>query len=190
MISFKTSTKIAGLIMFSFLILLSCKKDNNPPAIENGSLQAGCDVNSGYFTADFNGQHYELVRDPETQFTNLYGWYEPDQSDFIIYGKDQNANPLQVELGLPGKFKLGTTTYSQDSLGDFLTMDFDTLYVYFSSIELNVTVSNLDLNDGMYKPVKATYSGLAHSFPWINGQAPADTFNISGSFCLNGFIMP
>lgn len=190
MISLKTSSKIVGLFLISVVLLLSCKKDNNPPPTVNVPEQPGCALNSGYFTADFNGQHYELVRDQETQFTNLYGWYEPGKSDFIIYGKDQNAKTLQVELGLPGRFKLGTTAYSQDSLGDFLTMDFDTLHVYFSYIELNVTVSNLDVNDGMYKPLKGTYSGLAHSFPWINGQAPADTFNISGSFCLNGYIMP
>lgn len=190
MISFKTTSKIGGLLLISTLVLLSCKKNNNPPNFANGSGQSGCAVNTGYFNVDFNGQHYELTRDAETQFTNLYGWFEPDKSDFIIYGKDQNANPLSVELGLPGKFKLGTTAYSQDSLGDFLTMEVDTLYLYFSYIKINVTSSNLDLNDGMYKPLQATYSGLAHSFPWINGQAPADTFNISGSFCLNGLIMP
>lgn len=190
MISLKTTSKIGGLFLVSVMVLLSCKKDNNPPAEENVSAQPGCATNTGYFTIDVNGQHYELVRDAETHFTSLYGWFEPDKTDFVIYATDQNANPMQIELGLPGKFTLGTTTYTNDSFEDFFTMDVDTLNLYFSYVEFNVTTSNLDVNDGVYKPLKATYTGVAHSYPWINGQAPADTFNISGSFCLNGYIIP
>ncbi len=190
--SLKFTSRLIGIFTISVFILFSCKKDQNPTDGGNGGNLPSCSENSGYFTLNLDGENFELVVDEETQFTNLYGWFEEDQSDFIIYGKDQNADYLQVELGLPGKFLVGSTTYSIDSLdNDFFTFNVGgNSKLYVSNVTFNVSTSNLIVSDGIYKPMKATYSGLAHSYPWINGQAPADTFNISGSICLNGIILP
>ena len=189
----KLITRIAGSIVLVFLVLLSCKKEQNQTPPEGngtpGTPLPACSENSGYFTIDVNGEHFELVIDSATQYTNLYNWYGEQESAFIIYGKDQNSSNMQIELGLPGKFNLGSTSYSTDSLDfDFFDIFVDTFDLYVSNVVFNVTTSILD-TDGIYKPLKASFTGLAHSYPWINGQAPADTINISGTICLNGYIL-
>lgn len=187
----KLITRIAGSIVLVFLVLLSCKKDQNqaPSPVGNGPLPA-CSENSGYFTIDINGEHFELAVDSATQYSNLYNWLDNQESIFVINGKDQNSSFMHIEMALPGKFNLGSTTYSTDSLAhDFFNIYIDTFGLYVSNVVFNVTTSNLDTTVGMYKPLKASFTGTAHSYPWYYEQVPADTVNISGAFCLNGVII-
>lgn len=186
----KHSTRIALSIVIVLSLLLSCKKDKNldTKSGENGPSVSlpNCTENSGYFTININGEHFELVIDSETHYTNLYNWYNFQESAFVIYGKDQNANAMDIELALPGKFKLGSTPYVLDY--DFFDIDVDTFSLYVSNVVFDVSTSNLGA-DGMYRPLKASFTGVAHSYAWINGQPPTDTFNISGTMCINGYIM-
>jgi len=187
------TARLFGLTTLLFLVLLSCKKEKTPaPNPQSGGTSINspnCSFNTGHFKINIHGQSFELVVDSETHYTNLYNWSGYEESHFVIYGKDQNTNPMYVGFALPGKFKLGSTSYSADSLGsDFFEIDIDTFSLYVSNVVFNVTISDLDV-DGIYKPLKATYTGKAHSYPWYNGQAPSDTLNISGNICINGFIM-
>jgi hypothetical protein len=101
----------AGFIVLVFLVLLSCKKDQPQTHSSGGNGTPGvslpdCSENSGYFTIDVNGEHFELVVDSETQYTNLYNWFGYQESAFIIDGKDQNSSFMHTELALPDKFNL------------------------------------------------------------------------------------
>jgi hypothetical protein len=188
----KLITRTTVALFLVSLLLISCKKEKNPttPAGNNPISLPDCSENSGYFKMDVDGTEYRLLVNPTTHFTILYDWFGYQESSFVIEGTDQNSKSLNVGLALPGKFKLGTTTYSIDSLDqDFFEIDVDTFTYYVSKVTFDVATSNLNPTDGMYRPVKASFTGIAHPYPWYNGQAPADTVSISGTFCLNGFIM-
>lgn len=180
-----------------FTLLLSCNKDDDEDATAGNSGNptsppaSNCATNSGYFTINFGNQFSELVLDSESQYTILYNWFGFEESAFIIDGEDQNSNDMYIELALPGKFKTGVKGYSTDSLNfDFFDFSIDTFSYYVSNVVFDVATSNLDASDGIYKPVNGSFTGIAHSYPWFNGQAPTDTINISGTFCLNGMILP
>jgi len=192
MSTIKRITQIVGTvgIVLVFSILLSCNKSQNniPEATENPPVLTlpNCSEFSGYFTIDVDGNHYELVVDSTTQYTNLYNWFGYEESAFIIDGKDQNSSYMHIELGLPGKFKLGNTSYSLDP--EMFEIEIDTFNLNVSNVVFNVTTCNLD-SDGIYKPLKASFTGTAHSTSWYNNEVPADTFNISGTLCLNVYII-
>lgn len=169
------------------ILLLSCNKDeddqpnNQPPA---------CATNSGNFDISINGSNYAMVVNTETHFSILYNWSGNNATEFVIDAKDQNNNSLYIELGIPGKFVTGSSTHNNTDLdSDFFTIDVDTFNLYVSSVTFAVSQSNLIQEEGVYKPVAATFNGTAHSFPWSNGQPPVNTISFSGSFCLNGVIL-
>jgi hypothetical protein len=179
-----------GILFFALLALSSCKKDPEPAVEENPEPTYNCPTNSGYFNIDINGDHYELVVDEETQYTNVYNWFGDEESHFVIDGKNQLGGGLSVELFIPGKFNLGSTTYLADAIDpDFFQIELDSLNLSVSNVEFNVTTSNLNINDGLYRPMEASFTGVACAYPWTSGATPADTFSISGTICLNGGIM-
>ena len=193
--SIKLITRIAGSIVLVLLVLLSCKKEQTqtpPPGANGPTGVSACSENSGSFTIDINGEHYELAVDSATQYIIVYNWYDEQVSSFAIEGKDQNSNYMYIEFSIPGKFNLGSTTYSTNSVGyEFFDIIIDTLSYNVSNVVFDVTTSNLDTSIGIYKPVKASFTGVAHSITWTYGQEPpVDTVNISGAFCLNGAIVP
>jgi len=162
----------------------SCNKaDDNTPT--------SCAFNTGNFNITINGADFDMAVNAETHFSILYNWSGDNASEFVLDSKDQNGNAMYLELGIPGQFSEGSTSYSSSTLDfDFFTIDVDTFNLYVSTITFSVSESKLDPADGVYKPVVATFTGTAHSFPWTNGQPPVNTMSISGSFCLNGIIMP
>ena len=168
------------LLSVLLIVIYSCnKEDETVPT-------SSCDTNQGTFEVEILGNTYSMIDNPGTQFTIIYNAYGFQESAFIINAEDQNANELYVELALPGTFNTGTTNYS-DLLFD---IDVDTFNIYVSEASFTVSESDLNTQDGIYRPVVSTFTGTAHSYPWISGQPPADTINISGSFCLNGLMMP
>lgn len=183
--------RILTPLPFIFLALLgsltlSCKK----PATTQTPTAPECALNTGSYSITIEGNTFDMVLDTNTNFTILYNWFGNQETNFVLYGADQNGNSMSVELFVPGILHLGSTTYSSVALAsDFFDIDIDTFSLYVSSVVFNVSKSNLNMQEGMYKPVVATFHGTAHSYPWINGQAPADTLAFSGSFCLNGFVM-
>jgi hypothetical protein len=186
----KLITRLTTAVIFVSLILFACKKEQPAPSASANPVSplAECAENSGYFTINLDGEFHELILDSTTQYTNFYNWFEEDESSFMVVGSDQNSKEMYIELALPGKFELGTRTYSADSLWDFMDIDIGNHSLFVSNITFNVTTSNLDPNSGLYLPVKATFTGFAHSYPWYN-QAPTDTIQISGTICLNGGII-
>ncbi|MBL1280727.1 MAG: hypothetical protein COA33_010660 [Fluviicola sp.] len=183
-------------LCFSLLIIAtSCKKEENKTDPSTSSSTSGtsnyCYANQGKFEIDINGENFIMTPDSNTNFTILYNWFGLQESNFVISSNDQNNNSMSVETALPGTLNVGSTTYDAASLSPtFFTIYVDTFVMYVSTVTFDVTSSNLDLTDGIYKPVSATFTGVAHSYPWINGQPPVDTVNISGTFCLNGVVIP
>jgi hypothetical protein len=111
-----------------------------------------------------------------------------DEIDEII-GEDQNGKPIYIEGILPGVLTLGSHHFNENNLGsDFFDIDLDTSAYYASELTVQVIQSNFNTTEGMYKPIRGTFEGIGHSYPWSNGQPPADTIAFSGEFCLNGFI--
>ncbi|HIP33107.1 MAG TPA: hypothetical protein EYG86_10115 [Crocinitomicaceae bacterium] len=87
--------------------------------------------------------------------------------------------------------KSGITTITSNSSVEFdLSVGVDTNSLYVSEITFDVSTSILSSIDGIYRPIIGTFTGYAHSYPWYSNQPPADTMVISGSFCLNGLILP
>lgn len=175
-------------------MIYSCnKKDVNTPLTNgnNGFTPVpNCVAFTGHFSITINGEQSDLVVDNETHYTNVYNWFGYEESAFVIDGKDQNTNPILVELALPGKFSLGSKTYSTDSLDlDFFGIDIDTNSFYVSNVTFNVVESNLDV-DGMYKPMRANFTGIAHSIGTLSNPNPGDTVSINGSICINTYIIP
>jgi hypothetical protein len=96
---------------------------------------------------------------------------------------------MSLAFSLPGTFNTGTTTYLDSDVNfDSFDIELDTIRYCTSEITFNVSESNLDSQDGVYKPVSATFTGVAHTYPLTNGL-PTDTLIFTGSFCLNGIIM-
>lgn len=174
----------------------ACHKDEEQPTTSTSTSPpvtttvTSCNTNSGSFNINMGGTNHTMVVNNQSQFTILYNWYNEAVSAFIINSINQNNEQIYIELGLPGTFNEGTTTYSNSNLDfDFFNIDLDTLGYYVSEVTFNVTQSSLDTQDGIYKPVVATFSGTAHSYPWTNGQPPIDTLSFTGDFCLNGIIL-
>jgi len=177
-------------IFFLITLLWACHKDEETTVTPLTTNGPSCNTNSGSFNISIGDTNHIMVLNNQSQFTILYNWYGEESSAFVINSIDQNNEQIYIELRLPGTFNLGTTTYSHTDLDfDFFDIDLDTLSYYASEVTFNVTESDLDVQDGIYKPVVATFTGTAHSYPWINGQPPIDTLSFSGTFCLNGVIL-
>ncbi|MBL1281013.1 MAG: hypothetical protein COA33_012105 [Fluviicola sp.] len=181
-------------LCFSLLVIAtSCKKEENKTDPSVSSSASGtsnyCYTNQGKFSIDVNGVNHTMVTDATTNFTIIHNWYGLQETNFLMASNDQNGNFMAANLVLPNEFSVGSTTYSSLDF-DYFDISVDTLSLYVSNVTFTVASSNLNTLDGIYRPVSATFTGFAHSYPWTNGQAPIDTFNISGSFCLNGFIIP
>ena len=175
------------LFPFILILLLSACNKNE----EETETAVSCSTNSGSFDISIGGTTYEMALNSGTQFSILYDWYTVETSDFIINSLSQNNKQIYIELGLPGTFNEGETTYLSSDLGvDFFSISVDTFDYYVSEVTFNVIESNLNSQDGIYRPVRATFTGTAHSYPWTNGQPPIDNLNFTGSFCLNGIIIP
>lgn len=192
--SFNYITIFSSFTILFFLILFSCNKQENSTPKNSGQNNntpiPNCTAFTGHFSIDINGQQFNLVVDNETHYSNVYNWFGYEESDFVIHGKDQNSNPILIELALPGKFAVGSKTYSTDSLDfDFFGIDIDTNNLYVSNVTFNVVESVLDA-DGMYKPMRANFTGTAHSLGSLSNPNPGDTVNISGAICLNTYIIP
>ena len=164
--------------------MASCKKENDDPNAP--APPESCSTNSGSFEVSLLGNDYQMILDAETQFSILYDWYSPGYTDFIIDAKDQNGSDIDVECSFEGSFAEGQSGYPEV----YFHLDIDTLNLYSSSVNFDVLESDLSGGDGIYRPIKSTFEVTAHSYPFISGQAPADTILVSGSFCLNGIILP
>ena len=174
--------------LFLILLLCACNKDEEEALAETSA--ASCSTNSGSFDITIGGATYEMALNSESQFTILYNWYTEETSDFVLNSVSQNNKEIYIELGLPGTFNEGETTYLSSDFGfDFFDIDVDTFNYYVSEVTFDVIESNLNSQDGTYTPVRATFNGTAHSYPWTNGQPPIDNLSFTGSFCLNGIIL-
>jgi hypothetical protein len=176
-------------IIFTALLMLSvisCKKDKEDE--NNQSSQNTCPTNSGYFEINMGGSEHILKIDDETNYTILYGWYEENQNGMVIIGSDKNDKSIYIEGNITGKLTVGSHSLDFDNY-DFLSIDIDTSSYYTSELTFQITQSNLSPHEGIYKPIRGTFTGTAHSYPWSSGEPPADTISYSGKFCLNGWIM-
>jgi hypothetical protein len=185
------------ILIFAFLFLglglTSCKKDKNDDTPSNGTVAnntvASCSTNSGSFEMTMSGNEHILQVNDQTNFTILYGWYGNQENNIVIIGEDQNGKPIYIEGILPGVLTLGSHHFNENDLGsDFFDIDLDTSAYYASELTVQVIQSNFNATEGIYKPIRGTFEGIGHSYPWSNGQPPADTIAFSGEFCLNGFI--
>ncbi|MBD3636380.1 MAG: hypothetical protein HUJ25_03485 [Crocinitomicaceae bacterium] len=173
-----------------FLIILlsgvtACKKnkDKDPEPVN-------CAYNSGSFEINVAGEDHELQLDSQTNFTIVYNWFGYEESAMVIIGKDQNAESVYIEMAVPGIITEGSTSYNNTDLDfDFFDIDLDTNGLYVSEVTFDVVESQFDSSQGIYTPIRANFSGTAHSYPWVNGQPPSDTQTFSGSLCLNGLVM-
>lgn len=179
--------------IFFFLILAllftSCKKDDE----ENPDLPtstAACSTNSGTFEIELLGEIHELLIDNQTNYTILYNWFGYEESAFVLDAKDANGLDLKLESALPGVINVGETTYTDvENPFDFMDIAAGGKNLRVSAVTFDVLESDLDMNDGIYKPVRATFSGIGHQDSvWTNGVPPQDTTYFSGGFCLNGAI--
>lgn len=178
------------LILALLIWLVACNKaKQEEPNNSNTTTSASCGTNQGEFEIILDGINHVMTQDSSTQFTIFYNYYNPNINDFVIYSKDQNGKDLSIEAMIPNQFTVGTQTYDNSNVVDFFDIDLDTNAYYVSSVTFNITESTLNNNQGPYTPIKGTFNGLAHSYPWSNGQPPIDSLNFSGSFCLNGYIL-
>lgn len=186
------------VFLFAFLLIglgfVSCKKEKDDETLSNETLSnnnpPNCSLMSGSFEIDLAGNQHTLLINNQTHFTILYNWYGEQENGFVIIGEDQNNKSVNIEGILPEKLTVGTHQFNPDGKNtEFFDIDIDTSNYYSSKLIINVIQSNLNLQEGMYKPIRATFEGIAHSYPWSSGQPPADTISYSGEFCLNGYIM-
>lgn len=185
-------------VFFTFLILglsfVSCKKEKDnepqPSGTSSGNTPPNCSLLSGSFEINMGGNQHSLQVNNQTHFTILYNWYEEQENNFVLIGEDQNNKSINIEGVLPETLSVGTHQFNSDGKNiEFFDIYLDTSSYYSSKLIINVVQSNLNLQEGMYKPIRATFEGVAHSYPWSSGQPPADTINYSGEFCLNAYIM-
>jgi hypothetical protein len=172
---------------YSIIILLLCSfvSCNKPD-----ETTVSCPSNSGTFKITEGGITHELQITTETQFSILYNWYGNSENNIVIDGVDQNNKLIYIEIILPGELTVGSHTFNSGDLGhDFMDIALDTSSYYTSEVTYTIEESDLDSGEGVYKPIKGSFSGTAHSYPWINGQQPTDNHVFSGEFCLNGVIM-
>lgn len=184
-----------NVLLFAFLLvglgLVSCKKDKDDDTLPNDTTStSGCSSNSGAFEMSLGGNQHTLQINDQTHFTILYNWYGKLENNFVIIGEDQNSKSIYIEGILPEKLSVGSHHFTANDLDyDFFDIILDTSSYYTSELTINVIESNLNLQEGVYKPIRATFVGIAHSYPWFNGQPPNDTIPYSGEFCLNGYMM-
>lgn len=186
------------VLLFAFLLLglgfTSCKKDKDNDTTPNGTLSSSnppnCSLNSGAFEIDLGGSQHTLQVNNQTHFTILFNWYGEQENHLVIIGEDQNNKSIYIEGILPDKLSVGPHHFNGNDLGvDFFDVDIDTLAYYTSELTINIVQSNLNLQEGIYKPIRGTFEGVGHSYPWSSGQPPTDTITYSGEFCLNGYMM-
>jgi hypothetical protein len=163
--------------------LASCNKDDNDP--NTPEPPTSCSANSGSFDVTILGNDYQMVIDAETHFSILYNWYSPLQTDFILDAKDQNGNSLDVESQIDGPFIEGQSDYENA----YFDLDVDTFNLQVSAISYDVIKSDLNEGEGIYYPIKATFTATAHSSPTFANPNPTDSYALIGSFCLNGVIL-
>ncbi|MGV6861638.1 MAG: hypothetical protein ACWA41_07685 [Putridiphycobacter sp.] len=175
------------LILASIALIVSCNKEEQEEPNNSTTTTESCGINQGEFEINFNGTNHVMVPDASTQFTIVYNWYNANANDFVIMAKDQNGKEIYIEAILPNEFTTGTQTYNSNNVDSF-DIDLDTNGYYVSTVTFNLTECNLD-NQGIYNPIKGSFNGIAHSYPWSNGQPPIDTLSFSGSLCLNGLII-
>lgn len=183
-------------VILAIFIFVSCNKDENLNEGENQDQNEGededtlesCSTNSGYFEIEIAGNKHELQIDDEATFFILYGAYEENQNGFGVDGNDQNGKSINIEGNITGKLTQGTHTLDFQNF-DFIDIAVDTLDCYTSEVTFEIILSNLSLYEAIYEPIKGTFNGVAHSYPWSNGVPPADTILFSGEFCLNGLIL-
>jgi len=162
-----------------FVFLFSaCSKDDEV---------VSCSAKSGYFEINMDGQNYVLQIDNETNFTILYGVYEVNQNAMVINGNDTDGKSIYFEGNITGPLNQGTHVLTHDNY-DFFDVSVNTFDCYVSSLTFSIIQSNLIANEGVYKPIKGTFNGTAHSYPWSSGVPPSDTITFFGEFCLNGAI--
>lgn len=187
-----------GVLLSAFLLLglgfASCKKDKDNDTTPNGTLSSSnppnCSINSGAFEISMAGSDHILQVNDQTHFTILYNWYGEQENNLVIIGEDQNGKSIYIEGILPGVLSLGTHHFNGNDLdSDFFEIDLDTSSYYTSELTLTVFESTLIPQEGVYKPIRGTFEGVGHSYPWFNGQPPTDTITYSGEFCLNGAIV-
>ena len=175
--------------LITALLFTSCKKDDeeNP---DLPSSTASCSTNSGTFEIEVLGETYELVIDNETNYTILYNWFGYEESNFVLLAKDENGLDLKLESALPGVINVGETTYTDvENYFDFMGLTAGGVHLRVSTITMDVLESELSMEDGIYRPLRATFSGIGHQDSvWTNGVPPEDTTYFSGGFCLNGAI--
>lgn len=184
-------------LLFIFLLFglgfVSCKKDKEdtqPNETLSNNNSPNCSLNSGSFEISLGGSQHILQVNDQTHFTILYNWYGEQENNFVLIGEDQNSKSIYIEGILPEILTVGTHQFDADGKNaEFFDIDLDTSSYYSSKLIINVTQSNLNLQEGAYKPITATFEGIAHSYPWFSGQPPADTISYSGEFCLNGYMM-
>ena len=174
--------------LITALLFASCKKDADNPDVPAAS--ESCSTNSGTFEIELLGDTHELVIDNETNYTILYNWFGYEESAFVLDGKDTDGIDLNFESGIPGVLNEGESTYTDVENGiDFMDIDAGSVHLRVSTITMNVLESDLDMNEGIYKPIRASFSGIGHQDSiWSNGVPPEDTTYFSGGFCLNGAI--
>lgn len=169
------------------VILFSCQKDNEP----NTNTIDSCFPNSGSFSISIKDSTYDMVIDENTQFTIFYNYYTPNGNDFILDAEHQHGGELYVEAILPSLFSIGTHEYYSSTLPfDLFNISLDTFSLYVSEATFDVSQSVLGEQGIIYEPIVATFDGIAHSYPLYNGQPPRDTVLVSGSFCLNRYMLP
>lgn len=165
--------------------LLSCKKEEQ----DNLSAVPGCSVNSGSFSITVNGQTHILQNQHIELYAILYNWYEENENHISISGLDQFGNDLSISGIVKGLLTQGIHMLyeTEDSYEEF-DIDIGASSYYTSSLSFSILESQFDPQTGMYRPIRGTFTGTAHSYPWSSSQPPADTLPFSGNFCLNGVI--
>ncbi|GEM_PF-4407063 len=173
---------ICLLIIFQFV---SCKKNDETPA-----TISSCSTIPGSFEITLNGNQHHLEITNQTDYFITYNLVGEQKNSVVIFGKDQSDQFMHVEGILPNELSVGSHSFNSSDLNfDFFDISLDTASYYTTQLTIHISESELSPQNGLYNPIRGTFQGLAHSYPWFNGQPPADTFAYSGEFCLNGYIM-
>lgn len=179
--------KMKKFLTITILLLglgfLSCKKDKNNEA------PASCSKKSGSFEITADGNTYTLQLDDETQYTIVYGWYFEGGNEWAINGKDQNDNWLYLECVLPGKLPKGTHDFNVNTSEFFFSISLDPKGFSSTEMTFEIVESKFDSQNGVYKPISGTFSGVGIQSTESFSQDPPDTIQFSGKFCLNEVIL-
>jgi len=172
------------LSIFAAIALISCNKDEVPEDSPNSS-SASCSTNSGTFEIEVEGVNHTLQLTNETHYSIVYNWFGNEETSFVIYGENQNGQTLDVEFGIAGVIEEGNFNYGSEL---FFQLSLDTTSFSPTQTNLEVLESDLSANEGIYKPIRANFSGTGVEKVWDNGQQISTNKSFSGSFCLNGII--